>query len=121
MYRNVKRSLVAATAMVLLLAGCGATDSSTANSTSGPIKIGAAVSDTGKFAIEGASTKHGYEMWADEVNGRGGIDVGGTMYVVRDKRAVKRRVGEILDLFPRLAERRKQYAGFPLRGGAPRA
>jgi len=45
---------------------------------SGPIKIGAAVSDTGKFAIEGHSTKHGYEMWADEVNAHGGIDVGGT-------------------------------------------
>ena len=43
-----------------------------------PIKIGAAVSDTGKFAIEGLSTKRGYEMWADEVNARGGIDVGGT-------------------------------------------
>lgn len=43
-----------------------------------PIKIGIAVSDTGKFAIEGHSTKHGYEMWADQVNARGGIDVAGT-------------------------------------------
>jgi len=78
MNSHFKRSLIAATAMMLLLAGCGATGSSSANSTSGPIKIGVAVSDTGKFAIEGASTKHGYEMWADEVNGRGGIDVAGT-------------------------------------------
>lgn len=45
---------------------------------SGPIKIGAAVSDTGKFAIEGLSTKRGYEMWVDEVNARGGINVAGT-------------------------------------------
>lgn len=48
-----------------------------ADGASTPIKIGVAVSDTGKFAIEGHSTKHGYEMWADEVNARGGIDVAG--------------------------------------------
>ena len=48
-----------------------------ADGASAPIKIGIAVSDTGKFAIEGHSTKHGYEMWADEVNARGGIDVAG--------------------------------------------
>lgn len=43
----------------------------------GPIKIGVAVSDTGVFSVEGASVRHGYEMWEDEVNDRGGIDVGG--------------------------------------------
>lgn len=42
------------------------------------------------------------------------------MYVVRDKRLVKRRVAEILDLFPRLAERRRQNAG-SLSGGERRA
>ncbi|GAB2899576.1 amino acid ABC transporter substrate-binding protein [Paralcaligenes sp. KSB-10] len=57
------------------MAGYGKTANAAESS---PIKIGAAVSDTGKFAIEGHSTKHGYEMWADEVNARGGIDVAGT-------------------------------------------
>ncbi|KRE44147.1 amino acid ABC transporter substrate-binding protein [Knoellia sp. Soil729] len=62
-----------------LITACGAGGSTTTNgSDSGPIKVGAAVSETGKFAIEGKSTKRGYEMWADEVNARGGIDVGGT-------------------------------------------
>lgn len=48
------------------------------NAATAPIKVGAAVSDTGKFAIEGLSTKRGYEMWVDQVNARGGIDVAGT-------------------------------------------
>jgi branched-chain amino acid transport system substrate-binding protein len=74
------RSIIfsAALATSLLAAGCGAGASTNADSGSGPIKVGAAVSDTGKFSIEGKSTKHGYEMWADEVNARGGINVGGT-------------------------------------------
>lgn len=42
------------------------------------------------------------------------------MYLVRDKARVKRRIDEILDLFPRLAERRAQYAG-TLSGGERRA
>ena len=74
------RSIIfsAALATSLLAAGCGAGATTNADSGSGPIKVGAAVSDTGKFSIEGKSTKHGYEMWADEVNARGGINVGGT-------------------------------------------
>lgn len=42
------------------------------------------------------------------------------MYVTRDKRRVKSRVSEILDLFPKLAERQRQYAG-TLSGGERRA
>jgi ABC-type branched-subunit amino acid transport system ATPase component len=42
------------------------------------------------------------------------------MYLVRDKARVKRRIGEILELFPRLAERRTQNAG-TLSGGERRA
>lgn len=42
------------------------------------------------------------------------------MYVVRDKARVRRRVDEIFDLFPRLAERRQQDAG-TLSGGERRA
>jgi branched-chain amino acid transport system substrate-binding protein len=72
-------TISAALATSLIAAACGAGGSSTSEgSDSGPIKVGAAVSETGKFAIEGKSTKRGYEMWAEEVNARGGIDVGGT-------------------------------------------
>jgi ABC-type branched-subunit amino acid transport system ATPase component len=42
------------------------------------------------------------------------------MYLVRDKGRVKARIKEIFDLFPRLAERRAQYAG-TLSGGERRA
>lgn len=48
-----------------------------------PITIGAAISDTGTYAIEGKSTRHGYDMWADAVNARGGIDVAGTKRKVK--------------------------------------
>jgi branched-chain amino acid transport system substrate-binding protein len=75
MSRLLSIATTAALVSSLFLAAYGPSANS---AESGPIKIGAAVSDTGKFAIEGHSTKHGYEMWADEVNARGGIDVGGT-------------------------------------------
>jgi branched-chain amino acid transport system substrate-binding protein len=49
-----------------------------AGDSTGPIKIGAAVSETGPYAVEGKSTKEGYELWAKKVNEEGGIDVDGT-------------------------------------------
>ncbi len=52
---------------------------------SGPkvVKIGAAVSETGRYAEEGGHTKEGYLLWADWVNDeRGGIDVDGERYTV---------------------------------------
>src|SRR5687767_13815430 len=48
------------------------TDSGTED---GPIKLGAAVSETGAYSVEGKSTKEGYELWAKTVNEEGGIDV----------------------------------------------
>lgn len=47
------------------------------------IKIGAAVSLTGKMAYEGRLVKQGYEVWEDWVNSHGGIDVGGENYKVK--------------------------------------
>ena len=49
----------------------------------GVIKIGAAVSLTGKIAYEGRLVKDGYEVWADWVNSHGGIDAGGKNYEVK--------------------------------------
>lgn len=46
------------------------------------IKIGAAVSLSGKFAREGEFLKEGYDYWKDEVNAQGGIDIGGKKYKV---------------------------------------
>ena len=72
---SVAVSLGLATACAPSSSGGGGED---ASSSDGPIKIGAAVSETGPYAVEGKSTKEGYELWAKKVNEEGGIDVGGT-------------------------------------------
>jgi branched-chain amino acid transport system substrate-binding protein len=41
------------------------------------IVLGAAVSLTGKFALNGSNTKNGYELAVREVNDNGGVKVGG--------------------------------------------
>lgn len=46
------------------------------------IKIGAAVSLTGKIAYEGNMVKQGYEVWEKWVNEHGGITAGGKTYGV---------------------------------------
>jgi len=46
------------------------------------IQIGAAVSMTGRLAKEGNLVKKGYETWAEWINGRGGINVGGKPHKV---------------------------------------
>jgi branched-chain amino acid transport system substrate-binding protein len=42
-----------------------------------PIKIGMTVSSTGTFALAAQSGERGADIWVDDVNRRGGIDVGG--------------------------------------------
>ena len=47
------------------------------------VTIGAAVSETGRYAEEGRHTRQGYLLWEDWVNNeRGGIDVGGEKHKV---------------------------------------
>ena len=46
------------------------------------LKIGAAVSFTGKYAKEGDLLKRGYELWRETVNKRGGIKIGNKRYRV---------------------------------------
>jgi branched-chain amino acid transport system substrate-binding protein len=46
------------------------------------IKIGCAVSMTGKMAPEGTNVKRGVELWEKFINEKGGINVGGEMYPV---------------------------------------
>lgn len=49
----------------------------------GTIKLGAAVSETGKYAREGKDTRQGYNTWLDWVNNEyGGIKVGDDCYDV---------------------------------------
>jgi branched-chain amino acid transport system substrate-binding protein len=44
------------------------------------ITLGAAVSQTGKYAQNGANTKNGYELAARRMNEKGGIEIGGKRY-----------------------------------------
>jgi branched-chain amino acid transport system substrate-binding protein len=44
------------------------------------IVLGAAVSLTGKYALNGTNTKNGYELAVREVNDHGGVKVGGKSY-----------------------------------------
>ena len=44
------------------------------------ITIGAAVSLTGKYALNGANTKNGYDLAVRQVNDKGGITIGGKPY-----------------------------------------
>ncbi len=46
------------------------------------LKLGAAVSFTGKYAKEGDLLKKGYELWKDTVNANGGIKIGNKRYKV---------------------------------------
>jgi len=49
----------------------------------GTIKLGAAVSETGKYAREGKDTRQGYDTWVDWVNNEyGGVKVGDNCYNV---------------------------------------
>jgi branched-chain amino acid transport system substrate-binding protein len=47
------------------------------------VKIGASISLSGKLTREGNGLKEGYEFWADFVNEKGGIEVGGKKYKVQ--------------------------------------
>ncbi len=47
------------------------------------IKIGVPIAATGADAREGALGLIGYELWADAVNSRGGVDAGGARYKVQ--------------------------------------
>lgn len=46
------------------------------------VKIGCAVSLTGKMSPEGTNVKRGVELWEKFINEKGGINVGGEMYPV---------------------------------------
>ena len=41
------------------------------------IVLGAAVSLTGKYALNGANTKNGYELAVHKINDKGGVSIGG--------------------------------------------
>jgi branched-chain amino acid transport system substrate-binding protein len=68
---------VVAAAAVLTLGACASSSNNSGTSASQkagtPLVIGASVSLTGDFADNGKAVKRGYEMWANEVNAKGGV------------------------------------------------
>jgi branched-chain amino acid transport system substrate-binding protein len=76
---------VAGVLLAASLTACmpGSNTESDSGDDSGPIKLGAAVSQTGAYSVEGKSVKEGYELWEKTVNEKGGIDVGGSKRKVK--------------------------------------
>jgi len=75
----MKKILVSIILISVLLVGLVGT----AFASDSVIKIGAAVSLTGKLSYEGRLVKGGYEVWEDWVNSHGGITAGGINYKVK--------------------------------------
>lgn len=65
------------------------------------IRIGMTISTTGRFALQSQSGVRGVEIWVDDVNARGGIDVGGQKrkveLVQRDDRSDKQMVPRVYE------------------------
>jgi branched-chain amino acid transport system substrate-binding protein len=72
--RRGSRPAVAASLMLLGLAACGSgSTSSSGPVNTSPLVIGASISLTGDFADPGKAVQRGYQLWADQVNKKGGI------------------------------------------------
>jgi branched-chain amino acid transport system substrate-binding protein len=70
--RRSSRTAAIALALALPVA-CSACSSSTGGGSTGPITIGVSLSLTGDFSADGLAFQQGYELWAKQVNGSGGL------------------------------------------------
>jgi branched-chain amino acid transport system substrate-binding protein len=81
-----KRTVVVSCLLALVLVGCGSSTKSNASKNTGstaspgstaasgsPIKIGVSLSLSGDFSPDGKAFQQGYQLWADEVNAKGGL------------------------------------------------
>src|SRR5882757_6753407 len=70
-----RRGTAAAALLVagVTLSGCASSPGSSPSSDSTPLKIGISLSLTGDFADPGKAAQRGYDLWATEVNKRGGV------------------------------------------------
>jgi branched-chain amino acid transport system substrate-binding protein len=81
------RRFLASLGFVLLACGAGVAayaDDVTSDSVTSDdvITLGAAVSLTGKYALNGANTKNGYDLAVRQINDRGGVKIGGKSYKI---------------------------------------
>ncbi len=57
--------------LMLLLAGCGSSGTTSTNNS--PINIGISLSLSGDFSADGQAFQQGYQLWADYTNAHGGL------------------------------------------------
>jgi len=71
------RAVACTGAVALMLAGCSGSGTSSSGTQSGksstPIKIGVSLSLTGDFSADGKAFQQGYQLWADDINAKGGL------------------------------------------------
>ena len=63
--------------LIAVAAGLAALAAATATQAADPIKIGFSISKTGLFAQAATSQLQTYELWREQVNARGGLDIAG--------------------------------------------
>src|SRR5207248_9348708 len=73
------RSIAAGAVSLLLAAAASAAEADPA----APVILGAAVSLTGKYAVNGKNTKDGYDLAVKRINEMGGVKVGGKSYKLK--------------------------------------
>src|SRR5260370_33255838 len=104
---------VAGGASALLRAGAGAKTAGKAGDDT--LILGAAVSLTGKYSVNGKNTKDGYDIAVKRINEMGGVKVGGKSYTLKcvyyDDESTPARAGQ-------LAERLIQHDGHKFLVGA---
>lgn len=89
------------TQLAALALGACALGASPARADAPPVRIGMTVSSTGTFALASQSGERGVEIWVDDVNRRGGIEIGGQKrrveLVKRDDRSDKQMVARVYE------------------------
>ena len=70
----MRRALIASMAgLGLALVSCGPTTGAATPSPGAPITIGVSVSLTGDFSSDGKALVQGYDLWAQDINAKGGL------------------------------------------------
>ena len=103
-WRRRAQAAAALAAVVLLAAACtgGDADDGADDGFDGTVRIGAALSETGRFAAEGKAVRQGYDTWLHWVNEEhGGIRVGDGRYraeiVYLDDQSDPDRIGALVE------------------------
>src|SRR2546421_13052502 len=101
--KSVLRSVGVLILTLIVLSGCGGsnTTTSSSNQPQSPIKIGISLSLSGDFSADGKAFQQGYQLWADTVNKNGGL-LGreGQFDILSDARRKKQGVTNYLKMSP---------------------